>query len=75
MTAKELQEKLANDAELAKQFKGIKSVDELVAKASELGFELDAADIEKLTDAVGDLKKAAGGINVLAWTDYAIVCD
>ena len=73
MTAKELQEKIAADESLGKKFEGIKTVDALVAKAKELGFDLDASEIEKLSDvSAEDLGKAAGGWEAVAWTNWAI---
>ena len=51
---------------LKEKLAGCKSVDDIIALAKELGFDLDAADIEKLTDIDdADLKNAAGGVTVL----------
>ncbi len=69
MSLKELTAKIKADEAFAANFKGLKSVDEIVAKAKELGYELTDEDIEKLSEvSAEDLEKAAGGLTVLIWT-------
>ena len=63
--AKGLQEFKADvkaNAELAGKFKGLKSVDEIVAKAKSEGYTFSPEDIESLSNvSADDLAKAAGG--------------
>lgn len=76
MSLKDLTEKIKADKAFAANFKGLKSVDEIVAKAKELGYELTEADIEKLSEvSAEDLEKAAGGITVLVWTSTVLVTN
>ena len=67
MALKDLEAKIKSDAKVAEAFKGLKTVDEIVAKAKELGFELTAEDIEKLSDvSAKDLTGAAGGGTIIS---------
>ena len=76
MSLKDLTEKIKADKAFAANFKGLKSVDEIVEKAKELGYELTEADIEKLSEvSAEDLEKAAGGITVLVWTSTVLVTN
>ncbi len=76
MSLKELTAKIKADEAFAANFKGLKSVDEIVAKAKELGYELTDEDIEKLSEvSAEDLEKAAGGITVLVWVSTVFVTN
>ena len=69
MSLKDLTAKIKDDKAFAENFKSLKSVDEIVAKAKELGYELTEEDIEKLSEvSAEDLEKAAGGVIILVWT-------
>ncbi len=76
MSLKDLTAKIKADEAFAENFKGLKNVDEIVAKAKELGYELTQEDIEKLSEvSADDLEKAAGGVTVLVWTCAVLVTD
>lgn len=58
----ELVAKIKDDAGVKAKFEACKNVDDVIALAKEIGLELAADDIEKLTDiSAADLKEAAGG--------------
>ncbi len=62
----ELLAKIKSDDAIKAKFAACKNVDDFVAIAKEIGFELAAEDIEKLTDiSDADLGTAAGGVTVL----------
>ncbi len=66
MSLKDLEAKIKGDAAFADLFKGLKTVDEIVAKAKENGFNLSKEDIEQLSDvSASELSKAAGGGTVI----------
>ena len=76
MALKDLVEKIKNDEAFAEGFKGLKSVDEIVAKAKEAGFDLTDADIDELSKvSAEDLEKAAGGMIVLAYQKVVLVTN
>lgn len=51
------------DSELASKFQGCKSIDELVAKAKELGFDVSVEEIEEATDLSDEALEAVAGGN------------
>ena len=76
MSLKDLTAKIKEDAAFAENFKGLASVDAIVAKAKELGFELTDEDINKLSQvSPEDLEKAAGGMTIIVWKNTVIVTE
>ena len=64
---KELTEKLKASPELAADFKDIKDVDGLIAKAKEHGFEITKDEIAEASNvSAEELSKAAGGSILLS---------
>ena len=70
---KELNEKLKAAPELAAEFKGVKSVDELIAKAKEHGFEVTKEEVAEASNvSPEELSNAAGGGAILITADWLI---
>ncbi len=67
MGVKEFKEKLMADEEFAAKFKDVKTVEELIEKASKEGYEFTAEDVQSNVELSDDeLESAAGGFAIFA---------